>query len=76
MRLGCSRLRDHLQAAGYEGTLHAFDGGHAVPGDALTRALSRLRDQADRRRVRVRAEPLSDKRWPMSDGSGREGAYP
>lgn len=42
------RARDALEEAGYQVTLDEFDGGHAVPDDALTRAVDWLKDLANR----------------------------
>ncbi len=42
------RARDAFEEAGYEVTLDGFEGGHAVPDDALNRAVSWLRDLTGR----------------------------
>jgi phospholipase/carboxylesterase len=43
------QARDAFEEAGYEVVLDEFDGGHAVPDDALMRAVNWLRDLANRR---------------------------
>jgi predicted esterase len=43
------QARDAFEEAGYEVVLDEFDGGHAVPDDALMRAVNWLREIADRR---------------------------
>lgn len=42
------RARDAFEGAGYRVTLDEFDGGHAVPDDALARAVTWLRDLTNR----------------------------
>jgi predicted esterase len=42
------QARDVLRKAGYQVTLDGFDGGHAVPDDALKRAVSWVKDLANR----------------------------
>ncbi|MGD8818321.1 MAG: dienelactone hydrolase family protein, partial [Acidobacteriota bacterium] len=42
------QARDAFEEAGYEVVLDEFDGGHAVPDDALMRAVNWLRDVANR----------------------------
>jgi predicted esterase len=41
------RARDAFEEAGYEFVLDQFDGGHAVPDDALMRAVNWLKDLAN-----------------------------
>jgi predicted esterase len=43
------RARDAFEEAGYEVVLDAFPGGHAVPDDALTRAVMWLREVTNHR---------------------------
>ena len=43
------RARDAFHEAGYAVVLDEFDGGHTVPDDALTRAVTWLRELASRR---------------------------
>lgn len=43
------QARDALKEAGYQVTLDAFEGGHAVPDDALSRAVNWLKELANRR---------------------------